>query len=77
MCTLYCYNPANRALHNVQAQAAVDECARLPLNDPLNKFLTAGSVNKLWGSLLHPPLSYRGGNMQYRTADGKSNVRML
>lgn len=59
------------------AEEAVAQCAALPVDDPLRKVLTATSVSKLWGSLLHPPLSYRGGLFAYRTADGSANVRQF
>ena len=61
-------------LQGLQAEEAVALCAALPIDDPLRKALTAKSVHTLWGSLLHPPLSYRGGLFEYRTADGSANV---
>lgn len=64
-------------LQGVQDEEAVAQCAALPVDDPLRKVLTAKSVHRLWGSLLHPPLSYRGGLFEYRTADGSANVRIF
>lgn len=63
-------------LQGLQAEEAVAQCAALPVDDPLRKALTSKSVHTLWGSLLHPPLSYRGGLFEYRTADGSANVRV-
>jgi hypothetical protein len=34
-------------------------------------------VAGLWGKMLHPPPTYLGDAFQYRTADGKFNVRLL
>ena len=45
----------------------------LPPGDRFGGFLTKIMVNTLWGSLLHPPLSYKGNQSQYRTADGSNN----
>lgn len=33
----------------------------------------AKGVKHYWGSMLHPPLSYRGDAFQYRSADGADN----
>ena len=49
--------------------------AKLPLNHPLSKAFLAKGVKHYWGSMMHPPLSYRGDAFQYRSADGADNVR--
>lgn len=53
--------------------ASKDVIPDIPLNDPLNGLLTRGVVHYLWGSMLHPPMSYRGPKFQYRTADGSNH----
>lgn len=60
-----------------ETEEAVAQCTALPVDDLLRKVLTATSVSKLWGSLLHPPLSYREGLFEYRTADGSASVRIF
>lgn len=47
--------------------------ATLDVRDPLSKYLSQSNVRKLWAPMLHPPLSYRGEEYQYRTADGSNN----
>ena len=54
-------------------QAARGILPTLDVNDKLSKLLTQGLVSKLWGSMLHPPLTYLGDEMRYRTADGSYN----
>lgn len=58
-----------------KAQASLDQFSMLPLTNWYSRFLNQKSVNTLWGSMLHPPLSYLGDEHQYRTADGSNNVR--
>lgn len=51
--------------------------ATLDVRDPLSIHLAQSNVRKLWAPMLHPPLSYRGEEYQYRTADGSNNVGAL
>ncbi|KAF2105822.1 heme peroxidase, partial [Lophiotrema nucula] len=53
--------------------ASKDVIPDIPLNDPVNGLLTRGVVHYLWGSMLHPPMSYRGSKHQYRTPDGSNH----
>jgi hypothetical protein len=48
--------------------------ATLDYRDPVSTSLAEKNVRKLWAPMLHPPLSYRGEEFQYRTADGSNNV---
>lgn len=61
------------ALKKGPEQAARGALPTLDVNDKLSKFLTKGLVSKLWGSMLHPPLSYLGDEQKYRTPDGSYN----
>jgi hypothetical protein len=47
--------------------------SRLPPTSKLRLKLTTIQVDKLWGSLQHPPLSYCGPQFEYRQADGSYN----
>lgn len=47
--------------------------SRLPPTSKLRLKLTTIQVDKLWGSLQHPPLSYCGPKFEYRQADGSYN----
>jgi hypothetical protein len=40
------------------------------------KSLTSSFISTLWENLRHPPLSYLGNNVQFRTADGSNNNLM-
>ena len=53
--------------------AAKDIIPDLPLNDPMGKWMSNEVMHMLWGSMLHPPSSFRGAKFQYRSADGKHN----
>ena len=37
-----------------------NQCSKLDINHPLSKFFTRGIISSLYGSLLHPPVSYLG-----------------
>lgn len=52
-----------------------DAASALPANDGLRNFITKFMVHGLFGSLHHPPLSYKGAEFQQRAADGGNNVR--
>ncbi|MCJ1465543.1 hypothetical protein MMC07_004161 [Pseudocyphellaria aurata] len=49
--------------------------AKLPLNNFFSQWFMKTGVERLWGAMLHPPLSYLGDSFQYRSADGGNNVR--
>ena len=65
-----------------------NQCSKLDVNHPLSKFFTRTIISSLYGSLLHPPVSYLGQYdraktaeptdhiklLQYRNADGSENV---
>ncbi|KAF2669019.1 heme peroxidase [Microthyrium microscopicum] len=53
--------------------AARDVAAELDIDDPLSRAITQKMVTELWGSMLHPPLSYHGNKFRFRTADGSYN----
>ena len=44
--------------------AAKDVIPELPLNDPIGKFLSNEVMHMLWGSMLHPPSSFKGNKYQ-------------
>jgi hypothetical protein len=69
----------NRAAFNSAGLVAAskDVIPAIPLNDPMNGLLTRGVVHYLWGSMLHPPMSYRGSKFQYRTADGSNHNPLI
>jgi hypothetical protein len=56
-----------------QLEHLIQLVASLPTADT-QKSLTSSFISTLWDNLRHPPLSYLGNNLQYRTADGSSNV---
>jgi hypothetical protein len=40
----------------------------------LRSNITTDSIDRFWGQMKHPPLSYLGNKFQYRTPDGSYNV---
>lgn len=54
-------------------KAARKVVAELQVNDHLSQQVTKGMVSMLWGSMLHPPLSYQGSQFRYRSANGSYN----
>jgi hypothetical protein len=56
-----------------QLEHLIQLVASLPPSDT-QKSLTSSFISTLWDNLRHPPLSYLGNNLQFRTADGSNNV---
>src|SRR5271156_87145 len=56
-----------------QLEHLIQLVASLPTGDT-QKSLTSSFISTLWDNLRHPPLSYLGNNLQFRTADGSNNV---
>lgn len=56
-----------------QLEHLIQLVASLPTSDT-QKSLTSSFISTLWDNLRHPPLSYLGNDLQYRTADGSNNV---
>jgi hypothetical protein len=56
-----------------QLEHLIQLVASLPTSDT-QKSLTSSFISTLWDNLRHPPLSYLGNNLQFRTADGSNNV---
>ncbi|KAI0152699.1 heme peroxidase [Xylariaceae sp. FL1272] len=56
--------------------AAKEAVVPLDIDDPMSKRITKEMVSMLWGSMLHPPQSFRGEKYQYRTADGSNHNAM-
>src|SRR5580700_1602003 len=56
-----------------QLEHLIQLVASLPTSDT-QKSLTSSFISTLWDNLRHPPLSYLGNVLQYRTADGSNNV---
>ena len=46
-----------------------NQCSKLDINHPLSKFFTRGIISSLYGSLLHPPVSYLGQFDPKKTAE--------
>ena len=46
----------------------------LPEDSLVRKRITELMVEKLWTSMLHPPVSYVGTEFDYRMPDGSNNV---
>ena len=56
-----------------QLEHLIQLVASLPPSNT-QKSLTSSFISTLWDNLRHPPLSYLGKNLQFRTADGSNNV---
>jgi hypothetical protein len=56
-----------------QLEHLIQLVASLPPSNT-QKSLTSSFISTLWENLRHPPLSYLGNNVQFRTADGSNNV---
>jgi hypothetical protein len=57
----------------LQLEHLIQLVASLPPDDT-QKSLTSSFISTLWDNLRHPPLSYLGNELQYRSADGSNNV---
>jgi hypothetical protein len=56
-----------------QLEHLIELVASLPPGN-VQKSMTTSFISTLWDNLLHPPLSYLGNDVQYRSADGSNNV---
>lgn len=56
-----------------QLEHLIQLVASLPPGN-VQKSMTTSFISTLWDNLLHPPLSYLGSDLQYRSADGSNNV---
>ena len=54
-----------------------NQCSKLDVNHPLSKFLTRKIISSLYGSLLHPPVSYLGQFNREKTAESTDKIRLF
>ncbi|ODM23237.1 Psi-producing oxygenase A [Aspergillus cristatus] len=54
-------------------ERVIQIAAELPSTSRNGKQLTDAFLNQLWNDLEHPPISFIGGDSQYRKADGSGN----
>lgn len=54
-----------------------NQCSKLDVNHPLSKFFTRMIISSLYGSLLHPPVSYLGQFKREETAEPTDNIRLF